>query len=467
MTTEPSNSLRSEKGVALITVLLLLAVVSALTTALAMSGQTEVAMASNEVYYAGARAAAEAGLNRAAEHLNDNVELELLSGADGDPNAAGDNGLVPSIGNGPFTLTNEYSYTVQIVDDDDPSLYITPLTAAQLAQMGENATGPNVSGNSRLILRATGLGPRNTRVVLQRVIDITTVPSIAAVPVTTSNPAILVNGDLSISGNMTVGGLEGNVHANGDITGSGNAYTVTGDLTATGSLQGNAHADGLVAPNMPPINVPEVKAADYFSLADFILSSSGTILKPDGTACGPCPTGWTFSSGSWSASGKMPTSATYYVQGSVSVHGTGNSPMTFLSIIAEGNITLTGNGKYKPDNSAGIQFVTNGDFSLGGNVDADDTIDMDGQILVREQIDIFGNSEFQGRVIVENRDSASNAWHATNNPNGRRGSNGLSSNELRGNMRVTYNGNLDEIVSAGVPPPATPTYTYNVSGWIE
>ena len=69
MANESSHSIRSEKGVALITVLLLLAVVSALTTALAMSGQTEIAMASNEMYYAGARAAAEAGLNRATEHL--------------------------------------------------------------------------------------------------------------------------------------------------------------------------------------------------------------------------------------------------------------------------------------------------------------------------------------------------------------------------------------------------------------
>ena len=47
---------------------------------------------------------------------------------------------------------------------------------------------------------------------------------------------------------------------------------------------------------------------------------------------------------------------------------------------------------------------------------------MDGQIMVREQIKIYGNSEFQGRVMVENRDSATNAYNAATNPNGRRGS---------------------------------------------
>jgi type II secretory pathway component PulK len=50
---------------ALIMVLLLMAVVSSLVAGLTMNGQVEVAMAHNETYYAGARAAAEAGMNRA------------------------------------------------------------------------------------------------------------------------------------------------------------------------------------------------------------------------------------------------------------------------------------------------------------------------------------------------------------------------------------------------------------------
>jgi type II secretory pathway component PulK len=57
--------LSSERGIALIVVLLLMAVLSGLATGFAMTGQVEVQMGTNEVYYAGARAAAEAGLNRA------------------------------------------------------------------------------------------------------------------------------------------------------------------------------------------------------------------------------------------------------------------------------------------------------------------------------------------------------------------------------------------------------------------
>ena len=89
---------------------------------------------------------------------------------------------------------------------------------------------------------------------------------------------------------------------------------------------------------------------------------------------------------------------------------------TQISIIAEGSIKITGNGKFKPENDSNIQFVTNGDFELGGTADADDPVDMDGQIMVREQMKIYGNSEFQGRVMVEDRDSATNVCDAATNP---------------------------------------------------
>ena len=88
MTTHPIKPVRSEKGVALIIVLLLLAVMSGLTTGLTLNGHTEISMASNELYYAGARAAAEAGMNRAVEQIiGPHTVLCRDRGADG-PGAA-------------------------------------------------------------------------------------------------------------------------------------------------------------------------------------------------------------------------------------------------------------------------------------------------------------------------------------------------------------------------------------------
>jgi type II secretory pathway pseudopilin PulG len=455
MTKHPLHP-RSEKGIALIVVLLLLGVMAALTTGLALNGQTEVAMSRNETNYAGARAAAEAGMNRAVNQILADTSTDLLA-----------TGTIPNIGNGPFTLNTQYTYQFEIRDDDDPALYPQALTPGQLAQMGEDGD-PDNDVNTRMIVRSIGNGPNGTTVIVSRVLQSTEIPDLPETTTMISNPAILVNGDLDISGNSKIQGLRGNVHANGDITGGG-SVTITGDATATGDVSDGLHPGGLKAGNMPPIAVPEIKASDYFNLADYILASDGTIrVASTGDVCTKsCPTGWSFGAGAWSASGAMPTSATYYVQGPVSVHGTGKSVMTALSIIAEGSITLTGNGKFKPENGAGIQFVTNGDFELGGTVDADDSVDMDGQIMVREQMKIFGNSEFQGRVMVEDRDSASNAYDAVSNPNGRKGSNNVDANTLNGNMTVTYNGHLGDIVTTIELPAGPSTYTNNISGWLE
>lgn len=474
----PVTAVRSEKGIALVIVLLLLAVMMGLTTGMTLSGQTDIAMASNELTYAGARAAAEAGLNRAIEQIIADTTTNLLAGADGlvdadDPAAAvnADNGVIPGIGNGPFTIGDQYAYTLAILDDDDSSLYMAALSAPQLVQMTEDGSA-YTSLNDRLILRAIGTGPRGTTVTIMRVLQSVATGAIPPTNTTIlSNPAILVGGNLDINGNITVGGNEGNVHANGNVTGGG-SEDISGDITATGTVDDTLDPDGLKAGGMPPITIPEIKAEDYKNLADWILTSTGTIQRAsDSVTCGgagpTCPTGWTFSGGAWSASGAMPEASTYYVEGPVSVHGTGKSSLTSLSIIAEGSITITGNGKFRPENSAKIQFVTNGDFALGGTVDADDSVDLDGQIMVREQMKIYGNSEFQGRVMVENRDSATNAYDASTNPHGRRGDSTTEANTLAGNMTVTYNGNLGDIVTEVETPGVDPTYTNNISGWIE
>jgi cytoskeletal protein CcmA (bactofilin family) len=461
MTNHPLNLKRSERGIALIVVLLLLGVMAALTTGLALNGQTEVAMSSNETYYAGARSAAEAGMNRAVNKIVNDTTTDLLA-----------TGTVPGIGNGPFTLNSQYSYRFQILDDDNPLLYPQALTPAQLLQMGENGDA-NVNANTRMILRAIGTGPNGTTVTVARVLSSTSIPSLPTTTTLLSNPALLVNGNVTLAGSARIQGTKGNVHANGNVYGNGNPV-VTGDITATGTVDASLHPGGLKAGNMPPIAIPEIKASDYRNLSDFILKSNGTITLLSGAACAAngavppkCPSGWSFSGGTWSASGAMPSSATYYVEGSVFMKGTGNSPVTALSVIAEGSIELTGNGKFKPENGAGIQFVTNGDFTLLGTVDADDTADFDGQIMVREQMKVQGNTEFQGRVMVENRNGATNAYNAATNPNGRRGASALTDNEVSGNMTLTYNGHLGDIVTTIVTPGGATTYTNNISGWLE
>jgi cytoskeletal protein CcmA (bactofilin family) len=371
------------------------------------------------------------------------------------------------IGNGPHNLdaAGTYTYRFEIVDDDDPALYDPDLTEEQWTLMGENGDA-DVNINQRMILRAIGSGPRGTEIIVSRILTSVAIPDL---PTTTvSNPALLINGDLYMHGNNQILGAEGNVHANGDLVKDGASGYVSGDVTATGTIDANDNFDvgGTMSGGMPAINVPNIQASDYFGLADWVLTETGTIesVSTPGVACtSGCPSGWAFAGGTWSATGSMPTSATYYVRGDVTMKGVGKSEVTGLSVIAEGSITLSGNSQFAPENASKIQFVANGDLSMG--VDADvEAINVDGQILVREQLKIHGNATFQGRVIAQDVDGDDNVW-SVDNPNGRRGTNVLDTNELDGTITVTYEGSLGDIVTE--IPGGPPTYNNNVLGWLE
>lgn len=451
MTTNPCPS-RSERGVALVIVLLLMAVLSGLATGFAMNGNVEATMARNEVYYAGARAAAEAGINRATSAIVLYNGNNLLTGLDNAPNTADDGdlgllGLVTGAVDGSYALdaNGQYRYSIEVLDDDDPSLYETALSPEQLDAMcadacagSEDGTG-SVDVNGRLILRATGWGPSNTVARLARVLN-TTIANV--------DPSIIVDGDLDIGGNINLQGLKGSVHANGDLTVDGNAADVSGDATASGQFTANDNfeAGGAQGGGYASINLPEVHAIDYQPLADYILHDDGTATLPDGvTACGAPCADWEWGSGTWQLNDNDAEVGTFYVETSVTIAGSpsgnGNNPIA-VSIISEGSISITGSPRFEPENAQNIQFVTDGDLMIGGNADLDAPAQVNGQIFVREQIHIAGNPEFQGRIIVTNEDNVFDD---------------VTTNAIPGTPTITYNGGLGGFT----------TYTYNISGWIE
>jgi Tfp pilus assembly protein PilX len=477
-----SPHLSSERGIALVVVMLLMAVLSALATGFAMTGQTEAQMSNNEVYYAGARAAAEAGMNRAIVNVLSDTTHNLLAGPDGtidssNPSAStnADNGsLSYLLGTGPFTVdaNNEYSYNVSVVDDDDASLYQTALTSDQLAQMGED--GNNLSNtNDRLILKVVGYGPKGTTVTLQRILE--TVDSTQITTTTTtslSNPALLVNGDLVANGNINILGSSGSMHTNGNLTLSGNSATVSQDATAHGTFTANQnwHAGGSQGGGRPTVNVPDVHAIDYVSIADYKLTTVGgvgVVQTYSGGTWSTCTTaackstGWSYNSATgWSISGNSAGTGTYYVEGTATVSGNPNgggsgknATNLALSIIATGDIKITGTPKFTPENAQKIQFVTDKDLIISGNTDLDDTTNVEGQIMVREQMSISGNPEFQGRIIVQDATSTSNT---------------VTTNTISGNPTITYNGTLGAIsTTTTTTTTGSTTYVNNVHGWIE
>jgi hypothetical protein len=480
MTIRPEPS-TSERGIALIVVLLLMAVLSGLATGFAMTGQTEVAMSTNEVYFAGARAAAEAGLNRSLVKIFADTTTDWIAGADGAVDATNasaavnaDNGsLFFKLGAGPYYVdaAHRYSFEVQILDDDNPLLYESTLSAAQLASMQEPGNSPYINQNQRVVLRAIGYGPNGTTVKIARIIETwatphtstTNVPSIA-------NPAILVNGNFEMNGNVTVTGTSGHVHANGNLSKTGGSGTITGNATASGSYIGPVVATGATSGGRPTINVPQVHASDYESLATYKLAVVGGVgvvqtKATPSSAWATCitsackGTGWSYSGGIWS-SGSTPTEATYYVEGDVSIGNTSGSTNRAVSVIATGSINVQGgSSELRPavgrDGTAhGIQFVSDGDVEIVNGSDLDDPTNVEGKIFVRGQFEAGGNMEFQGRVMVQD---VANAGNLVAN----------GANRIHGSVRFTYNGTLGATFTEVAIVSGATTYVNNVSGWME
>jgi hypothetical protein len=473
MKTKTFPDVKSEQGIALVVVLLLMAVMMGVATGFAVNGRIEGAMAENEVYFAGARAAAEAGLNRAIEAVTNNDDTAWVSGQDGavdalDASASvnADNGSLGFLlaGTSPYSLdaAGDYTYTVHIYDDDDPILYSTALTADQLLAMGEDGSA-YTDANSRLILRATGFGPKNTQVTIARVLESLSFTSEGETILT--NAALLVDGGLTISGNPSFLGTHGSVHANGDLDINGSSTYVEQDATASGTFTANEgwEAGGTQGGGTPTVTVPDINAADYFYLADFVLAADGTLQDAatgtvlctanDNNAGGCNGYGWRFASGTWRVANNenSMTSGTYYAYTDVRIEGSPGSSKTpaAVSIISEGNIEVSGTPYFTPENPNHIQFVTNKDLKLSGNVDADPASAVEGQSLVREQLMISGNPELRGQIIVQDVESISDL---------------VTTNTVSGNPVVTYNGSF-----GGIPTviPGETTYTNNVSGWIE
>ena len=463
---------RSEKGIALVIVLLLMAVLSGLATGFAMNGQVESAMAVNEVYYAGARAAAEAGMNRAVETLRVENTRDLLAGPDLTLDAANaaaavnaDNGnltflLSGAAADGTYAVdaAGQYRYSIRIFDDDDPELYDNLLLPAQLAAMGEPNGIDSEDQNDRFIIRATGFGPSNTVVRLARVVQST--ENVNIIPASTINPAILVDGDLTIDGNINLFGVFGSVHANGDLTIDGNSASVSRDATASGDFSANANFDagGKQGGDYASVNMPAVDANDHRALADFILHDDGTkTLSDNTTACGAACADWSWNNASsqWEITGNSAPTGTFFVEGSVEISGSPKGPANTainMSLITTGSIKITGAPKLAPDNAGNPEkflFVTNGDLFIGGNVNADDPSLEEGQIFIKEQLHMDGNPSFQGRIIVQNEESLSDL---------------VTENTISGTPSIRYEGTLPGYSTAAT---ATTTYTNNFSGWIE
>jgi hypothetical protein len=433
---------------ALIGVLLILILVSALCAALAVSGQTETLAANNHETAAQARAAAEAGLNHAiavtvarltatavGSSPSEAIDL-LLIGPNGI--AGTDDGSLEALGiprpPARIQLLAGVSYEARVFDDDDPARGLTaPLTSADLVRIGESSPGdPLADRNQKIIVRAIGYAQNNTTATLEALIGVTTLP------------AIVTNHDLTISGTVDITGTNGGLHTNGDLTITSSSVDVAQNATATGTATIHPGADvgGIQDGGQPTMAVPPIHAIDYKPLADYVLTNSGTMTSVDGTLL-VCCRQWSFMGPGlgWHLNSNSTSTAiiggTYFIEGNARLSGSpgSNASPVAISIIATGSIIISGSPDLRPS-APELLFVTDGDLAITGNLE---TPTVEGQMLVREQVSIAGNPNIAGQLLVE---GAANVFPE------------VTANVLSGNLTLTYNG----IAGSG---------TFAVGGWRE
>ena len=415
----------NERGSALILVVLVLMMMSALTAALTVNGQTETLVSRNQRAGAQAQAAAEAGLNFHFTRSNWRPPTSS-SGKPTGGQSAPKRRLTRCylVRTGPAALRSPIWTTAAWPSGPEQALKLpkpfhwghhsTSSPAALLhtkrSSWTTTPTPPDEDGNllndinETLIVRAIGYTRDGTT-------DETTKVVLEALIAPVQLGAIVTNGDLDISGSVTVDGTDGSVHSNGDLTISGGGSDITGTVTATGTYTGSPAGSGGAA----PVPLPTISASDYLHYADFILTSSGTMTDQAGTVLctwsggTPC-NNWDFDSGSgeWSIGSTAPPAGTYYVEGSVKISGSPGSEATpmQIAIIAEDSIDMSGSPDMIPDTPE-LLFVTDGDLEITGGLDIIDPLTTQGQMLVHEQVNLAGNPTLGGQLIVENAASVS------------------------------------------------------------
>lgn len=234
---------------------------------------------------------------------------------------------------------------------------------------------------------------------------------------------ILIDGNGRFNGTPNVTGEMGTVHANGDIVLEGDPTFVSVD--ATGEIVGSS--DSALNEHVLPVDVPNIRPADFLSDATYIFRANGEVV--DGLTGLVIARnefgGWRKSGSVWSFStnGLAPPGA-YFIEGDAKL--TGGPLEQTMSIIATGNIEISGSIKFRP-------FLENTLFLAGGDIDLNGTAGstLEGLVAANEQIRTSGTFYLRGSVVSKN---AGNSFQK------------LSRNEFGGTMTIHYDGGMATII---------------------
>lgn len=420
---------RNRAGLALPTALLALVVVSLLCLGLFQMTDLEARASRNRERAARAMHLAEAGAAHALAvlraNLRDTSMTRLLQGAS--PSNTSDDGYLDGYGlaeslripqGGRATAAG--TYYVRLVDDP-----------------ADTDGNPKTDANRRIVARCKGATTDGAVAELDAIIALMTLPSVA------------VDGSLTLNGSPELVGVCGGAHGNQVVLVSGNPE-ITGRITATDTvvLQGGTIEDTLDNPvlplhHQPPQEIPALDPTDYRSSADYVLQSNGWVLRvADGQlfdARGSGKFGFARSSTSpvvwYQTDGSPPDGATFYAEGNVQLGsdlGSASNPLD-ITIIATGDIMVSGNPHITAHHPDGIMLMAGGDLQFSGNPDATSE-NYSGLIYAGAQCMISGHPRINGQLVC--KDSTPDPPGATLID--------VTGNQISGNPEIRYDcaGNL-------------------------
>jgi hypothetical protein len=408
----------SESGIAFITVLLGMALLTVVGAALTAIGIVEFRTAINHRSATRALLLADAGVNHALAlmrgPLSGYTYSDVVRGDDGAPGTP-DDGVLAGFG---LDAVDEIPDTGFVLGG---GRYFVSLLNDTLDASGD----PYIDSNHRLV--ATSRGETRDGGVAE-------VGVVLAAP---SFRAIVSNGDLMLPGNPDVLGPCAGVHANGVLSVSGHP-TVDGEATASEDiiLNGTIYnaAGGIVIPELAgEIEVPEHDPLDYLGQADYVLHDGWVVsIRPtrdSALATGSGVRGWKWNAGqqTWSLTGSRAEGGTYFVFGDVELTGNAGSdgaPLE-ITIIATGSVKVAGNPKIKAAHPDGILILAGGDVDIAG-VASGITLSYAGLIYARSQCQVNGTPSIGGHVLC---------FDAPNQPGA---ANLVTHNKVNGTPQVTY-----------------------------
>jgi hypothetical protein len=258
-------------------------------------------------------------------------------------------------------------------------------------------------------------------------------------PTWNPNKAFVAGGDLTVKGSCEISGANGSVHSN-QFLDLGGSSKVTGD--ATSSNGGNidpANVAGEVDTGAPAAEVPHINQSNMQDLMNraiddgkdvYKLNSDGSVSK-DGlvVSAGGEYHGWSISGDTWTlSSSKADLDGLFYTSGDVKL--TGGKDSISMTVLSEGNVTMSGNGDFTPY-FENFFLISLHDIKISGT--PQQTGDL-GVIVAREQIMTTGNAFIRGVVVAADLDNASEFVDTTTV------SDMLEESMITGNFGIEYNG---------------------------